>query len=41
MAETSILLIEPDEKTAAFVRNMLVRAGYRLVHTTTGKEGLI
>ncbi len=39
--ETTVLLIEPDTKTAGFIRHMLSAAGYRLLHSTSGKEGLI
>jgi len=41
LPEATVLLIEPDTKTAGFVRHMLSGAGYRLLHTTSGKEGLI
>ncbi len=41
MPETTVLLIEPDTKTAGFIRHMLAAAGYRLLHTTSAKEGLI
>ncbi len=41
MPETTVLLIEPDAKTAGFIRHMLAGAGYRLLHATSGKDGLI
>jgi pilus assembly protein CpaE len=42
-AETglSLLLIEPDQKSAAFMRHMLMRAGYTVSYAPNGKEGLI
>jgi CheY-like chemotaxis protein len=39
--QVSILLIEPDENTAGFMRRTLERAGYQVLHAPTGKEGLI
>lgn len=39
--QVAILLIEPDEKTAGFMRQMLEQAGYRVLHAPSGKEGLI
>jgi CheY-like chemotaxis protein len=41
VADTTVLLIEPDPKTAGFIRHMLASAGHRLLHSTGGKEGLI
>jgi CheY-like chemotaxis protein len=39
--DTYILLIEPDEKTAVFLRHMMIRAGYTVHVAPTGKQGLI
>jgi pilus assembly protein CpaE len=41
MARGYLLLIEPESDTAAFMRHMLTRAGYRVEHAPSGKEGLI
>lgn len=38
MAAFSLLLIEPDTISAAFMRHMLTRAGYKVLHSPTGKE---
>lgn len=37
----SLLLIEPDQTSAAFMRHMLMRAGYTVFYAPNGKEGLI
>lgn len=39
--QPKLLLIEPDKSSAAFLRHMLVRAGYEVVYAPGGKEGLI
>jgi pilus assembly protein CpaE len=36
-----LLLIDPDQKTAAFMKHMLSNAGYVVSHVPSGKEGLI
>jgi len=41
MKDKSILLIEPDRKTATFIHHMLSNAGYEVEIAPTGKEGLI
>jgi Flp pilus assembly CpaE family ATPase len=41
MKDKSILLIEPDRKTATFIHHMLSNAGYKVEIAPTGKEGLI
>ncbi len=41
MKDKSILLIEPDRKTATFIYHMLSSAGYEVEIAPTGKEGLI
>lgn len=41
MTDKSILLIEPDRKTATFIHHMLSKAGYEVEIAPTGKEGLI
>jgi Flp pilus assembly CpaE family ATPase len=41
LPEITILLIEPDLKTAGFLRHMFVQAGYQLLHAASGKDGLI
>ena len=41
MKDKSILLIEPDRKTATFLHHMLSNAGYEVEIAPTGKEGLI
>ncbi len=41
MAQTPVLLIEPDLRTAAFMRNALGNAGYDVSLASSGKEGLI
>ncbi len=41
MPEIKVLLVEPEAKTAAFVRQALVQAGYQVLHTPSGKESLI
>jgi len=38
---TTVLLIEPDLKSAAFMKLVLNNAGYTVTHETTGKTGLI
>lgn len=40
-AQPSVLLIEPDQTSAAFMRHMLKGAGYQVGYAPTGKEGLI
>ncbi len=37
----SLLVIEPDRKTAVFIHHMLTQAGYEVQVIPTGKEGLI
>lgn len=39
--QLSVLLIEPDQTSAAFMRHMLRGAGYEVAYAPTGKEGLI
>jgi CheY-like chemotaxis protein/MinD-like ATPase involved in chromosome partitioning or flagellar assembly len=39
--ELKVLLVEPEAKTAAFIRQALVQAGYQVLHTPSGKESLI
>lgn len=41
MTETTVLLIEPDLTSAAFMKLVLTNAGYTVNHETTGKTGLI
>lgn len=41
MEPISVLLIEPDSSSAAFIRHMLTRAGYEVHYAPSGKEGLI
>ena len=41
MSPTSMLVIEPDRKTAVFINHMLTQAGYDVQVVPTGKEGLI
>ena len=41
MDTKTILLIEPDRKTANFIHHMLTQAGYEVEVSPTGKEGLI
>ena len=41
MPEIKVLLVEPEVKTAAFIRQALVQAGYQVLHTPSGKESLI
>jgi pilus assembly protein CpaE len=41
MAPTSLLVIEPDRKTAVFMNHMLTMAGYEVQVVPSGKEGLI
>ena len=36
-----LLHIEPDAASAAFMRHMLARAGYKVEYAPNGKEGLI
>lgn len=38
---THVLIIEPDEATAAYLAQMLTQNGYRVSKERTGKEGLI
>lgn len=38
---SSVLLIEPENSTAGFIRHMLTSAGYTVQVEKTGKEGLI
>ena len=37
----SLLVVEPDRKTAVFIHHMLTQAGYEVQVVPTGKEGLI
>jgi CheY-like chemotaxis protein len=39
--QRKLLLIEPDQTSAAFMRHMLTRAGYVVGFAPSGKEGLI
>jgi len=39
--QSKLLLIEPDQTSAAFMRHMLTRAGYSVGFAPGGKEGLI
>lgn len=39
--QASVLLIDPDQTSAAFMRHMLKGAGYQVAYAPTGKEGLI
>lgn len=41
MAAVHVLLIEPENSSAAFMRHMLSRAGYEVEYAPSGKEGLI
>jgi len=41
MPTRSLLVIEPDRKTAVFIHHMLTQAGYAVQVVPTGKEGLI
>lgn len=41
MAVSSVLLIEPDPQAAAYIGRALTRAGFQVLHSPTGKEGLI
>ena len=41
MPEIKVLLVEPEAKTAAFLRQALVQAGYQVLHSPSGKESLI
>ena len=41
MEKVHILLIEPDESTAAFLRQVLSRVGFQVQVVSSGKEGLI
>lgn len=40
-ASRKLLLIDPDEKSAAFMRHMLSGAGFEVATEASGKEGLI
>lgn len=41
MSSLSLLFVEPDATTAAFMRHMLTRAGYQVSYAPTAKDGLI
>jgi len=40
VAELRVLLVEPDPKTATFVRHTIMRAGHKVLHVTSGKDAL-